>query len=224
MGMLRSGGMSNTWWNTEYKLNPLYGTRYALDTLRRDDVERSLVCFYGMLAQGFTRNTFNCGEGASIIPTDSRGRLVSLPPNSAANAHFLSMLRYMLVQDWDLDDDGKPETLRLMFGTPKRWLEDGKSIKVSNAPTAFGPVSVDVHSELKQGAVIAVLNLPERNAPKRILLRTRVPDGWRVTGATSTQGKLTTGLQKKLSVDNGGTVDLTGLKGSVTVRFAVRRG
>jgi len=76
---------SNTWWNTEYKLNPLYGTRYALDTIRRDDTERALVSFYGMLAQGFTRNTFNCGEGASLVPLDPRGRLLSLPPNSAAN-------------------------------------------------------------------------------------------------------------------------------------------
>ena len=75
--------------------------------MRRDDVERGLVSFYGMLAQGFTRNTFICGEGASLKPLDDRGRLFSLPPNSAANSHFLSMLRYLLVQDSDLDDDGK---------------------------------------------------------------------------------------------------------------------
>ncbi|MEO6335362.1 MAG: hypothetical protein ABIP71_00880, partial [Verrucomicrobiota bacterium] len=30
MGMLRAGGQENTFWNTEYKINPLYGTRYAL--------------------------------------------------------------------------------------------------------------------------------------------------------------------------------------------------
>jgi hypothetical protein len=214
MGMLRSGGMSNTWWNTEYKLNPLYGTRYALDTLRRDDVERSLVCFYGMLAQGFTRNTFICGEGASVVPTDLRGRLVSLPPNSAANAHFLSMLRYMLVQDWDLDDDGKPETLRLMFGTPKRWLEDGKAIKVTGAPTAFGPVSIDMRSEIGSGKVLAAVDLPQRNEPKHILLRARVPDGFTVAAAS-------TGA-KKLDVDKAGTVDLTGLKGRVEVAFTVK--
>jgi hypothetical protein len=214
MGMLRSGGMSNTWWNTEYKLNPLYGTRYALDTLRRDDVERSLVCFYGMLAQGFTRNTFICGEGASIIPTDSRGRLVSLPPNSAANAHLLSMLRYMLVQDWDLDDDGKPDTLRLMFGTPKRWLEDGKSIRVNDAPTAFGPVSINMRSEVRAGKVVAEVDLPHRNQPKRMQLRARVPDGFKIVGASIGN--------KKLEVDNAGTVDLTGLSGKAEVVFTVR--
>ena len=107
-------------------MNPLYGTRYTLDTLRRDDPERALVSFYGMLAQGLTRNTFIGGEGCTLVPVDAGGRFFYCPPNSAASAHVLSMLRYMLVQDWDLDDDGKPETLRLAFATPKRWLEDGK--------------------------------------------------------------------------------------------------
>jgi hypothetical protein len=216
MGMVRSGGMSNTWWNSEYKLNPLYGTRYALDTLRRDDVERSLVSFYGMLAQGFTRNTFICGEGASIVPSDPRGRLLSLPPNSAANAHALSMLRYMLVQDCDLDDDGKPETLRLLFGTPRPWLEDGKTIKVERAPTDFGPVSIHLKSDLRNGKIVAEVDLPRRNEPKRTLLRSRVPDGWKITGAEANG--------KSLNVDDTGAADLTGLRGKATVTFtAVRR-
>ena len=215
MGMIRSGGMSNTWWNTEFKLNPLYGTRYALDTLRRDEPERALVSFYGMLAQGFTRNTFVCGEGAAIIPIDARGRLVSLPPNSAANAHFLSMLRGILVQDSDNNDDGKPETLRLAFATPKRWLEDGKGYTVERAPTAFGPVSLKMTSRLSQGQVTAEMDLPARNLPDKTQLRCRVPDGWRISGAQV--------AGNKLQVDPNGTVDLTGLRGKQTVSFRVSR-
>ncbi len=215
MGMLRSGGMSNTWWNTEYKINPLYGTRYALDTLRRDEAERALVSFYGMLAQGFTRNTFICGEGASLVPLDPKGRLLSLPPNSAANAHFLSMLRGVLVQDSDLNDDGKPETLRLGFATPRRWLEEGKGYRIERAPTVFGLVSLKCDSHLSKGEVIAQLELPERNAPEKVLLRARVPDGWKVISAQagSTQ----------LNVDAKGTADISSLKGQQTVRFAVQQ-
>ncbi len=215
LGMIRSGGMSNTFWNTEFKLNPLYGTRYALDVLRRDEPERGLVSFYGMLAQGFTRNTFICGEGASIIPLDAQGRLFSLPPNSAANAHFLSMLRDILVQDSDMNDDGKPETLRLGFATPKRWLEDGKGYKIEKAPTAFGPVSLKMESRLKQNEVIAEVDLPQRNDADKILLRARVPDGCKVVSAESSG--------KKLAVDGKGTIDLSGLKGKQTVRFLVKR-
>jgi hypothetical protein len=146
---------------------------------------------------------------------DEGGRLLYCPPNSAANAHFLSMFRYLLVQDWDLDDDGKPETLRLLFATPKRWLEDGKTINVERAPTAFGPVSMRVESKLSQGEVVADLDLPERNAPKHTLVRIRVPDGWKVVSAKA-------GAQD-LKVDAQGTADITELKGKASLRFHVTR-
>jgi hypothetical protein len=220
--MLRSGGMSNTWWNTEYKINPLYGTRYALDTLRRDDPERALVSLYGMLAQGFTRNTFICGEGAALVPLDERGRLLSLPPNSAANSHFLSMLRYALVQDLDEDDDGKPETLRLAFATPKRWLENGKGFKVERAPTAFGPVSFKVTSDLNKSEIVAELDLPRRNVPEKTLLRIRVPDGWKAASAEIISPEAIP--HPPFQVDEKGTFDISSLNGKkVTLRFAVKK-
>jgi hypothetical protein len=213
MGMIRAGGPVTRYWNSNFRINPLYGTRYTLDALRRDDVNRALVSFYGMLAQGFTRNTFVCGEGGSVTPLDEGGRFMSLPPNSAANAHFLSMLRYMLVQDYDLNDDGKPDTLRLCFATPKRWLEDGKTIKIEQAPTAFGPVSVKMDSHLSQGYVTAEVALPKRNAPNKILLRARLPDGWKITSVAVGSDKL--------SRNEPDTVDLSALKGKQTIKFAV---
>ena len=84
MGMVRSGGDEFNFWTGAERVNPLYGTRYTLDTLRRDDPERALVSFYGMLAQGFTRNTFISGEGAALTPVDADGRIFYCPPNSAA--------------------------------------------------------------------------------------------------------------------------------------------
>jgi hypothetical protein len=215
MGMVRSGGDEFNFWTGTERVNPLYGTRYALDTLRRDDPERALVSFYGMLAQGFTRNTFVCGEGCSLAPVDDGGRIFYCPPNSAANGHYLSMLRNLLVQDWDLSDDGRPETLRLMFATPRRWLEDGKRIVVERAPTAFGPVSVNLESHLSRGEVVATVALPDRQLPTRTLMRARVPDGWRVQRANADG--------KTLSLDEHGTVDLTGLRGKVAVKFEVAR-
>ncbi|MBI3880502.1 MAG: hypothetical protein HY301_10640 [Verrucomicrobia bacterium] len=215
MGMIRSGGGEFTFWTSDQRVNPLYGTRYALDTLRRDDPERALVSFYGMLAQGFTRNTFVTGEGCALTPVDDGGRFFYCPPNSAGNAHFLTMLRHLLVQDSDLDDDGEPETLRLGFGTSRRWLEDGKQIKIERAPTAFGPVSAKWESKLSSGEVLAQVELPARNAPKKILLRARVPEGWRVTSAEA--------AGRTLAVDEHGTVDLTGRTGTVAVRFKVAK-
>ena len=77
-----------------------------------------------------------------------------LPPNTASNATFLTTLRYLLIQDWDLDDDGRPETLRLCDAIPPRWLKDGAVIFVDKAPSAFGEVSLRAESRLKDGESI----------------------------------------------------------------------
>ena len=137
------------------------------------------------------------------------------PPNSAASAYLLTMLRYQLVQDWDLDDDGKPETLRLAFATPRRWLEDGKTIKVERAPTAFGPVSVKLESRLAEGKVMAEVDLPQRNPPRKTLLRARLPAGWEVVSVRGPNGPL--------AADVSGAVDLSALKGKVSLVFMARK-
>lgn len=214
MGMERARPWPS-FWNGTQSLNPLYGMRYALTLLRRDEPERALVTFYSMLAQGFTRNTFVAGEGSSLSPLDEYGRQFYCPPNSAGNAHFLQMLRYLLVQDWDLDDDGKPETLRLAFAAPKRWLEDGKTVNVERAPTAFGPVSYKLESHLMRGEILAEIEPPQRNAPKQTLFRARVPDGWKIISAEAGHNRL--------EVDSAGSIDISSLKKKTTVRFHVQR-
>jgi len=112
-----------------------------------------------------------------------------------------------------MDDDGSPETLRLCFATPKRWLENGKVIKVTRAPTCFGPISFTVTSELNKGRIIANVELPTRNPSKKTLLRIRVPDGWGIASAKC-------GSQT-FRVDADGTMDITHLKGKAIIRFAV---
>jgi hypothetical protein len=211
--MVRSGGDTFNFWTGPERVNPLYGTRYTLDALRRDEPERALLSLYGTLAQGLTRNTFVGGEGCTLRPVDAEGRFFYCPPNSAASAHVLSMVRHLLVQEWDLDDDGSPDTLRLLFGTSRRWLEDGQSIRVDRAPTAWGEVSVRAESRLGAGEVVATVELPGRQIPSRILLRARVPEGWTVRSAEVSG--------RSLPVDARGTVDLSGFSGHQRVRFTV---
>jgi hypothetical protein len=214
MGMIRFHQHSGLFAN-EDALDDLYGLRYSIKLLQLDDVDRALVSFYGKLAQGLTRETFLGAEGTGLRPLDAFGRPMYLPPNASAQAYFLWTLRYLLVQDWDLDDDGTPETLRLGFATPKRWLADGKTIKVERAPTAFGPVSFVLESKLRRGEVIAKLDLPARHPPKQTLLRIRVPDGWCVTAAKA--GNI------ELKVDERGAADISSLRGRKTVLFRVNR-
>jgi hypothetical protein len=213
MGLVRARPWPS-FWIGDASLNPLYGWAYVQTLLRRDDPDRALVSFYGMLAAGLTLDTFTCGEGCDISPLDAWGRQFYCPPNSAGNAFFLHILRNLLVQDWDLDEDGHPETLRLLFATPRRWLADGSSIQVERAPTAFGPVYIRVESKLRENTVVAEIRLPERDAPKRTLLRIRLPEGWRIVSAQS--------RNQSLAVDALGTCDISNLRGTAMVVFDVK--
>ena len=138
MGMIRSMPHQGEF-KDEPGVNVLYGLRYNLTLLRRGDRDHALVGFYGQLAQGMTPDTFVGGEGSRFLHGDKHGRSFYLPPNSASNATFLTTLRYLLIQDWDLDDDGKPETLRLLDAIPPRWITDAKILYVGNAPTRLRP-------------------------------------------------------------------------------------
>ncbi len=214
MGLVRARPFPAFWVSTD-NLNPLYGGYYVETLLRRDEPDRALVSFYGMLAAGLTPDTFVCGEACAIQPMDGGGRQFYCPPNSAGNAFWLQILRNLLVQDFDSGDNGEPDTLRLLFATPRRWLEDGQTIKVERAPTAFGPVSILAQSKLSEGKVTVEVELPTRNTARQTLLRIRVPDGWRVTGANAGN--------EELKVDRQGTADISRLRGKVMLEFRAGR-
>jgi hypothetical protein len=210
MGMARFQSPRGTWVDPQ-NIDDLYDLRYALTLLKRDEVDRALVTFYGKLAQGFTRDTFIDGEVTGIVPLDAFGRQMGLPPNSTANANFLLQLRYLLVQDWDTNGDGRADVLRLLFATPRSWLEDGKQIKVERAPTAFGEVSLVARSRLQQGEVTAEIDLPER-VPGTVQLRFRLPEPWKIQSASASG--------QPLKVD-GETIQLTPAGGRVVITAKV---
>jgi len=213
MGMIRSMPHQGEF-NEQPGVNVLYGLRYNLTLLRRGDRDHALVGFYGHLAQAMTRDTFIGGEGSRFLHGDKNGRSFYLPPNSASNATFLTTLRYLLIQDWDLDEDGRPETLRLLDAIPPRWLKDGAVISIEKAPSAFGEVSLRAESRLKDGEVVVTLQSPARPVGKW-LLRLPNPPGYQVTDVSIENQKLTR--------DADGRVDLTGRTGKFAVRFQVQK-
>jgi len=171
MGLLRFHQHSGLFAN-EDALDDLYTLRLAEELLRRDEADSALVSFYGKLAQGMTRDTFIGCEGSGLRPLDEHGRAMYLPPNAAANAFFLLTLRHLLVQDFDLDCDGRADALCLLYATPRAWLEDGGRIAVARMPTFFGPVSLEVRSELARGRVRGFVELPPGlTAPASLKLR-----------------------------------------------------
>jgi hypothetical protein len=213
MGMMRIHQHSGLFAN-EDGVDDLYTLRYADALLRRDEPERALVSFYGKLAQGMTRGTFLSAEGTGLRPLDAFGRPMYLPPISSGDGLFLWLLRSMLVQDY-VDNAGEPDTLRLLFATPRRWLADGREIRVEHAPTAFGEVSIWVKSQLKKGEVLAEIEVPARTRPEKMLLRIRLPEGWKIISAKSGS--------RILAVDDKGTVDISALHGKNTIHFKAGR-
>ena len=215
MGMTRSGGTAHGFWTGAERVNPLYGSRYSMDLLRRDQPDKFLVGFYGMLAQGLTRDTFIGGEGCTLDPVDAGGRFFYCPPNSAANGFFITMLRNLLIHELDSDDDGEPETLQLAFATSRRWLEDGKTISIQKAPTSFGAVSFNMKSKLGQGRVEVHVELPEKKTPAKTFLRVRLPDGWKIQQCKAGE--------EKVAVLADGTADLSKFRGALQLEFLVSK-
>jgi hypothetical protein len=125
------------------------------------------------------------------------------------------MLRNQLVQELDMDDDGKPETLRLAFATSRRWMEDGKSLAVQKAPTAFGEVSFQMESRLKDGKVLVQLDLPEGRTPEKTFLRLRLPEGWKIASCVA--------KGQKLPFQTDGTTDISSFKGKLEMEYQVTR-
>jgi hypothetical protein len=194
----------------------LYGLPYMLGLLKRKEIDDFLVSFYGKLAHGMTRGTFINAEVTGGYPVDGeRGRRLYLPPNSASNAAFLIPFRNMLLMEVDEDRDGSPDGLRLLSGTPRAWLTNGKRIAMRNAPTAFGPVSVRVISRLSEGSIEGELNLPDRQPPDRIELTLRLPLGYRLK-SVRVNGKRHLGFSSAQE-----TIDLSGLSGPVTMQAKV---
>jgi hypothetical protein len=209
MGILRARATPGNWWVAGPRLNDLYGLRRNLVLLQRDEVDHALVAFYGKLAQAMTRDTFIGCEGSSMVPFDRFGRQMSLPPNSSANSNYIVTLRYLMVQDYDMDDDGRAETLRLLFATPRQWLANGQKIEVKNAPTQFGPVSLVAASQIKEGLARVEIDLPPQ-PPQKTMLRLRMPDDIRIRSATANGQNLRV-------LPDGETLNLTDLNGHVSI-------
>jgi hypothetical protein len=124
--------------------------------------------------------------------------------NSHALAYFMEQFRSLLV--WE---DGN--TLWLAKATPRHWLEQGKRIAVSKAPTYFGVVGYEIVSDSDHGKIEATVEMPSRHPPQTVLLRFRHPRALPMKSVTVNR-KLWTDFDPEKE-----TVALNGLTGTITV-------
>ncbi|HEX6491013.1 MAG TPA: hypothetical protein VF002_06535 [Gaiellaceae bacterium] len=202
-----------------YAVSPI-GTDevYGLDVARfladNDQPGQLGLSLYGQLGAAMTPDTFVSGESATI-PSARRSfyRQMYLPPNSVSNATFLETLRLMLIHETRAQS-GDPLGLELAYATPRSWLKPGQQIIVDNAPTSFGRLSFAI--EATKDSVRATINVPTTTRPRTLKLRLRLPPGTRIV-AVSLAGR------RYGRVDlNTETVDLSGLRGALTLEAQVR--
>jgi len=176
-----------------------FGPAYA--RLLYDWPREFLLLYYAHRAHIYSRGHWTAVEGAKIDGT------LGGPYCSPSEVSIPTFTKWMLV----FENPDEP-VVWLAKATPRVWLEQGKTIRVADAPTRFGNVGYELHSDIDQGMVSAVLRLPEgyRAATK---LRLRVPGGKalrsvRLNGASWTDFSpqlevvnLPPGRQGKISVE-----------------------
>ncbi len=215
LGLVRAGAYS-LYGKARYPVSgtdQVYGLNVARFLADNDRPDQLVLSLYGMLGAGMTPGTFVSGEAATVAPL--RGavyRSMYMPPNTASNSAFLETLRLMLVHE-TRDGDGTPVELELAYSTPRPWLGAGKTIAVREAPTSFGLLSYELHAS--EDRIEGTVQLPSRRPPRAVRLRLRLPHGKRLAAVR------VDGLRRLLDRRTG-TVDLSGLRGTVQVVAAVR--
>jgi hypothetical protein len=139
---------------------PVYNQQ-ATAYLLRDDPKAVIRAFYSYMACAFSHSVFE--------PVEHRwawGQYFGPPSTDGA---WFELYRNMLIQE--MDDD----TLLLLQATPRKWLEDGKTIEIERAPTYYGRLSVKIESQAASNKILAQIDMPDRRSPGVIIVRLRHP-------------------------------------------------
>jgi len=141
-----------------------YTYGYLQTQLKRGDIRRYLLGFYGMLAYGMSRDTYSGVECTTCVTGANAATL----PHLYSCTQQLQTLRMMLVRE-----DG--DTLIIGDAIPRAWLADGKQVEVQQAPTWFGDVSFVIASQVTQGRITVSLAAPTAAPPQAVRIRLRHP-------------------------------------------------
>jgi hypothetical protein len=173
-------------------LDQIYGKGYYESLLEQGRREEFLTSLYGILAHGMSENLYSFPEVAGVWPlrTEHAAWLREYrrnlwdwgfqgwdqcegEPLSAGPGMALQMLRMALVRE--TLETAPQDGLRLLDGAPRHWFAPGKRIRIQDAPTFFGKVSVQV--EAFENRITAEVSLPEQAQAREVVLRLPHPSG-----------------------------------------------
>jgi hypothetical protein len=175
----------------ETGIDHAYTYGYLLNELKRGEPRKTLLGFYSMLAFGMTRDTYSPVEVTMIETGENHYTL----PHLYSCTEQLRLLRALLIRE-----DGTE--LRLGEGIPRQWLEPGKKVMVTSAPTEFGPVSYEIQGQ-GNGAFEVHLTPPQRRIPSKIVLVLRNPEERSISSVDGATGSKIKFSGENLSVSEG---------------------
>jgi hypothetical protein len=147
-----------------------YGMAQML--LRLDRIEEYLLFLYSHRYHDHTRGSWVAGEVSGITGGTS---LFCIP----AQQTIPIMVRWMLVLE-----DSDEERLYFARGLPRDWVASGSQIRISQAPTRWGRVSLDLAAKPASRSVVATVELAQAGAPKEIHVKLRTPKPNPIKSAT----------------------------------------
>lgn len=142
-------------------LSQTFYSRHPWVHLKRSEVHAFLKGYYTAFSTLADRQTYTFGE--HLFPTTS-------PHKTHEEGWFLMETRWMLYME-------EGDTLRLLPGIPRRWLDDGETIELKRAASYFGAFSLKIESRVQLGTIRASVVFHEDRPPAVIELRLPHPLG-----------------------------------------------
>jgi hypothetical protein len=140
----------------EDAIHPYMAAYTTLASLDRGEDEQVVEDFYWYLHHSTAAHAFP--EGIHYKRQFAWGDTI---PHGTGASNYAILLRHLLVHEQGGD-------LRLLPAVPDWWLGAGQEIKIENAPTHFGPISLVVRGT--PAGVEVQLTKPARNPPASIVL------------------------------------------------------
>jgi hypothetical protein len=159
----KRGGLIAGLCEFEGGIDHAYTYGYLMTEMQRQEIRKTVLGFWSMLAFGMTRDTYSPVEVNMIETGENHYTL----PHLYSLTEQLRLFRNLLVRE---DDDA----IWLGQGIPTQWLAPGKHVAVNSAPSEFGDVSyrIDFHTD---GSAHISLTPPSRRPAKEIHLCLRQP-------------------------------------------------
>jgi len=148
-GTIRWGGSPDV-------IHPYMSAYTTMASLARGEHEQFVRDFYWYLLHSTATHAFPEG-----IYYKKRTAWSDTIPHATGAANYAFMLRHALLHE-------RGDELHLLWGVPDWWLEPGREIRVQNAPTHFGRLSLEVRGKAR--GVEVRFDPPGRSPPARILL------------------------------------------------------